>query len=91
MDRRLHASAETIARDQAVANAGKQEIESGRLSDYSRQQGGVGNPVKGILRKRDPHTGAPVAGAGHAGGAGPGPGHVGASGAGNPGLRVVNE
>jgi len=41
-----------LAHNQAVLDAGRAEIHSGHLSDTSRQAGGIGNPVKGILRKR---------------------------------------
>lgn len=41
-----------MAAHNQTLNAGRQEIGTGQLSDASRQAGGVGNPVKGILRKR---------------------------------------
>lgn len=47
-----------MAGHQRVAESGRQEIESGRLTDASRQTGGVGTPqVKGILRKREGNPG----------------------------------
>ena len=46
-------SAEQVAAHERVANSGRVEIQSGQLSDHSRAQGGIGNPVKGILRKRE--------------------------------------
>ncbi|KAM0806006.1 hypothetical protein BDR22DRAFT_830022 [Usnea florida] len=49
VDRRFHAPPEQQAQNERVLNAGRQEIESGHLSEHSRQQGGPG--TKGILRK----------------------------------------
>ncbi|KAG8528228.1 uncharacterized protein KY384_007145 [Bacidia gigantensis] len=53
VDKRFH-DPEAVARNQAIADSGRQEIESGKLSQASRAQGGIGSaPVKGILRKRE--------------------------------------
>lgn len=54
VDKRFNAPPEQLAAHSQVANSGRSEIESGRLSDQSRQSGGIGTPqaVKGILRKR---------------------------------------
>lgn len=53
---------EEAARQQQIANSGRAEIESGQLSNDSRQAGGVGTPqgLKGILRKRDGNGGLRV-------------------------------
>lgn len=49
IDKRVGQNPEAIAKNNQVLDGGRQEIESGRLSDSSRAQGGI-NP-KGILRK----------------------------------------
>ncbi len=51
VDRRFHASPEQQAYNDRVLQGGRQEIESGHLSEHSRQQGGLGTGAKGILRK----------------------------------------
>ena len=55
VDKRFGSSPEEVARHNQVAMSGKSEIESGQLSNNSRQAGGVGTPqgLKGILRKRE--------------------------------------
>lgn len=62
VDKRFNAPPESIAAHQQVANSGRSEIESGKLSEGSRQGGGIGTPqaVKGILRKRDGNGGLRV-------------------------------
>lgn len=49
IDKRVGQNPEAMAKNNQVLDGGRQEIESGRLSDNSRAQGGM-NP-KGILRK----------------------------------------
>ena len=51
IDKRFNAPPETMAAHGQTLNAGRSEIQSGQLSDTSRQAGGIGNPTKGILRK----------------------------------------
>ncbi len=58
VDRQFHAPAGTVAAHEEVANAGRREIESGRLNHGGTREPlegpgpGPGVPTKGILRKK---------------------------------------
>jgi len=52
VDRRFHASPETVAADERVALAGREEIESGRFSQTTRDRERQG--VGGVLKKTMP-------------------------------------
>ena len=51
VDKRFNPAPDTMAAHNQTLEAGRSEIQSGQLSDTSRQAGGIGNPTKGILRK----------------------------------------
>jgi len=65
IDRHLHASAETIAADNRVAESGRAEMQTGHFSDLTKERERTGK-VRGILRKPRPEE-ARASGSGYRG------------------------